>query len=95
MMSEIINKKGKGIAALATKFLAICVVLVFLLSFILLGISGFGSGGGFSAVINSMLPMFMGGGVSSSDGGDDGDEDGDEDADNEEVENEVNLNDAG
>jgi hypothetical protein len=95
MMSEIINKKGKGIAALATKFLAICVVLVFLLSFILLGISGFGSGGGFSAVINSMLPMFMGGGVSGSDGGDDGDEDGDEDADNEEVENEVNLNDAG
>ena len=58
----------------------------------MLGIAGFGTGGGFSAVINSLLPVAMGGGVSSSDAVEEEVEKG-ESSQNEDIENEVMLND--
>ena len=60
---EVIGKYGKGASKLATIFVGVFVVLLFLVGFILLGIEGFGNKSGFSAVINSILPLAMGGAV--------------------------------
>ena len=60
---EVIGKYGKGASKLATVFFGVFVVLLFLVGFILLGIEGFGNKSGFTAVINSILPLVMGGAV--------------------------------
>ena len=54
---DVIEKYGKGAGKLAGVFIGVLLVLLFLVGFILLGIEGFGNKTGFSAVINSLLPL--------------------------------------
>ena len=68
----------QGASKLATIFFGVFVVLLFLVGFILLGIEGFGNKSGFTAVINSILPLVMGGAVDR--GGDVDSNDNEDDA---------------
>ena len=79
---DVIEKYGKGAGKLAAVFVGVLLVLLFLVGFILLGIEGFGNKTGFSAVINSILPLAMGGAVDNG-GNVENEEEEDDEASNE------------
>jgi hypothetical protein len=56
----LLKKELKDVMNLASKFIAAFLVLLFLLSFVYLGITAFGKSDVFNSVINSLLPMGLG-----------------------------------